>query len=166
MITDELRTFLTSIDTAFLATTDRDGQPYVQHRGGPKGFIRALDDATLAFLDLAGNRQYLTVGNLAENAKVCLFLMDYARRRRVKVWGTAHVKALTPELRELLGPVQRGRAERVIAIDVARWDVNCPAHIPQKLDARDVADAIASLESRIALLESENARLRADQAGG
>jgi predicted pyridoxine 5'-phosphate oxidase superfamily flavin-nucleotide-binding protein len=160
MITDDLRGFLTQIDTAFLATASPDGAPYVQHRGGPKGFIRALDDTTLGFLDLAGNRQYLTVGNLRDNDRVCLFLIDYERRQRVKVWGTARVEPLTDELRGALA-VPRGRPERAILIDVTRWDVNCPAHIPQKLDAHDVAAAIATYEARIAELERENAALRA-----
>ena len=111
-----LRNFLQTIDTAFLATASADGQPYVQHRGGPKGFIRAVDDHTLAFLDYSGNRQYISTDNLAENNKVCLFLIDFARRRRVKVWGTATM-------------VDVGNDERVCKIFVTRWDVNCPQHI-------------------------------------
>ena len=134
MVTEELRDFLAQIDTAFLATASADGEPYVQHRGGPAGFIRALDDHTLGFLDLAGNRQYLTVGNLAENDRVCLLLMDYEHRRRVKVWGRARTAELTDELRAKLA-VPRGRPERAILIEVTRWDVNCPAHIPRKLNA-------------------------------
>jgi hypothetical protein len=154
MVTDELRDFLAQIDTAFLATASAEGEPYVQHRGGPKGFIRALDDHTLGFLDLAGNRQYLTVGNLRENARVLLFLIDYARRRRVKVWGTARIAELTDELRAKLA-VPRGRPERAILITITRWDVNCPAHIPQKLDATDVRAAIERYEARIAELEQQ-----------
>jgi predicted pyridoxine 5'-phosphate oxidase superfamily flavin-nucleotide-binding protein len=154
-ITDDLRAFLAHVDTAFLATASADGEPYVQHRGGPKGFIRALDDHTLGFLDLAGNRQYLTVGNLAENDRVLLFAIDYARRRRVKVWGHARVAPLTDELVAALAVPGRVRPERAILIDVTRWDVNCPAHIPQKLDAQDVAAAIATYEARIAELEAQ-----------
>lgn len=161
-VTDELRAFLATIDTAFLATASADGQPYVQHRGGPKGFIRALDDETLGFVDLAGNRQYVTTGNLTENDRVCLFLIDYARRRRVKVWGRARVLPVTPAQIERLGA--GGKPEQVIAITVEAWDVNCPQHIPQKLDAADVAAAIERLEARIAELETENAQLR--QFGG
>jgi predicted pyridoxine 5'-phosphate oxidase superfamily flavin-nucleotide-binding protein len=134
MVTDDLREFLGQIDTAFLATASADGAPYVQHRGGPKGFIRALDDHTLGFLDLAGNRQYLTLGNLRENDRVCLLLMDYEHRRRVKIWGRATIAPLTDELVAALA-VPRGRPERAILIRVERWDVNCPAHIPRKLDA-------------------------------
>ncbi len=115
-VTDELRAFLAEIDTAFLATASADGQPYVQHRGGPKGFLRAVDDATIAFVDLPGNRQYVTIGNLAENDRVCLLLMDYEHRRRVKIWGTARVDGQT------------------ISITVTAWDVNCPKHIPRKVN--------------------------------
>jgi predicted pyridoxine 5'-phosphate oxidase superfamily flavin-nucleotide-binding protein len=159
-IDDDLRAFLGTIDTAFLATADAAGQPYVQHRGGPKGFIHALDDHTLAFVDLTGNRQYLTIGNLAQNAKICLFLIDYAHRRRVKVWGTAHIAPITSELLQQLSPLpKRARPERIILITVTRWDVNCPAHIPVKLDAADVAAAVEALQTRVAELEAENAEL-------
>src|SRR5262249_55257440 len=129
--------------------------PYVQHRGGPKGFIRALDDRTLAFADFAGNRQYLTVGNLAENPRVALILMDYARRRRVKVWGTAKIAPASPELLDQLPPPgPRARVERVILVTVRRWDINCMQHIPQKVDAVEVAERIRALEARIAELEA------------
>ncbi|MBA3499736.1 MAG: pyridoxamine 5'-phosphate oxidase family protein [Myxococcota bacterium] len=111
-----LEGFLATIDTAFLATASADGQPYVQHRGGPKGFIRALDEHTLGFVDYTGNRQYISTDNLAENNKVCLFLIDFARRRRVKVWGTAKM-------------IDIGDDQRICTIEVTRWDVNCPQHI-------------------------------------
>lgn len=115
-VTDDLREFLAEIDTAFLATASADGQPYIQHRGGPKGFIRATDDHTLAFVDYTGNRQYMSTGNLAENDKVCLFLIDFQSRRRVKVWGTARM-------------IDIGDDQRVCEISVTSWDVNCPKHI-------------------------------------
>ena len=160
-ITDDLREFLAGIDTAFLATASADGQPYVQHRGGPKGFIRALDEHTLAFPDLAGNRQYVSTGNLSENDRFCLFLIDYAQRARVKVWGTAKVVAATPELVAQLGPVPaKARVEQVLVLTVGAWDINCPQHIPLKLDAEDVAAAVERLQARIAQLEAENAELR------
>jgi len=111
-----LRDFLATIDTAFLATADAEGQPYIQHRGGPKGFIRAVDEHTLAFLDYTGNRQYISQGNLAENDKICLFLIDFANRRRVKVWGTATMTDI-------------GSDQRLCQITVTRWDINCPKHI-------------------------------------
>lgn len=161
-VDDTLRAFLARVDTAFLATVDGDGQPYVQHRGGPKGFVRAVDEHTLGFVDFAGNRQYISIGNLGVEDRVCLFLIDYAERRRVKVWGRARIEPATTELLAQLMPRgYRARPERVVLIDVTAWDLNCPAHIPQKLDAADVAAALARLEARIATLESENAALRA-----
>lgn len=115
-VTDELRAFLAEIDTAFLATANAAGQPYVQHRGGPKGFIQPIDEKRIGFLDLRGNRQYISAGNLAENDKVCLFLIDFATQRRVKIWGTARM-------------IDIERDQRVCEITVSAWDVNCPQHI-------------------------------------
>ncbi len=160
-VTDDLREFLVGIDTAFLATASADGQPYVQHRGGARGFIRALDEHTLALPDLAGNRQYVTTGNLTENDRFCLFLIDYTQRARVKVWGTAKIVAATPELLAQLGPLPaKAKAEHVLVLTVRAWDINCPQHIPLKLDAEDVAAAVERLQARIAQLEAENAELR------
>lgn len=159
-VDEALRAFLAEVDTAFLATASADGQPYVQHRGGPKGFVRALDDRTLAFVDFVGNRQYVSTGNLAENDRVCLLLIDYANRRRIKVWGKARVLPATDEwLARLSSPSHRGRPEQIVVISVSAWDVNCPRHIPQKLDAADVARTIERLQARIAELERENRRL-------
>ena len=164
-ITDELRGFLAQVDTAFLATASAAGQPYVQHRGGARGFIRALDEHTLAFVDFTGNRQYVTTGNLAENDRVCLFLIDYARRRRIKVWGTARIVPVTEELlAALTQPGYRARAEQVVLLTVSAWDVNCPQHIPQKLDAAEIAQVVEGLQARIAELEAENRRLKSAQA--
>jgi predicted pyridoxine 5'-phosphate oxidase superfamily flavin-nucleotide-binding protein len=155
-VTDELKDFLAVIDTAFLATASAEGQPYVQHRGGPRGFIRALDDRTLGFIDFAGNRQYVSTGNLRENPRVCLFLIDYARRRRIKVWGTARTVPATPELLAALAtPGYRARVEQVVLIAVDAWDVNCPQHIPQKIDASEVAALVGGLRARIAELEAQ-----------
>ena len=160
-VDEDLAAFLEEIDTAFLATASADGQPYVQHRGGPKGFIRAVDEHTLGFVDFAGNRQYVSTGNLSENDRVCLFLIDYAHRRRVKVWGTAKVVPATDALVRQLGDAQyRARPEQVVLITVSAWDVNCPQHIPQKLDAAAVAEAVGALKARISDLEEENRRLR------
>jgi len=132
-ISDELRAFLAEIDSAYLATASADGQPYIQHRGGPKGFLRALDERTIGFVDFAGNKQYVTTGNLRENDRVCLFLMDYAQRRRVKIWGTARAVPASDELLATLMPAgYRARPEQVILITVRAWDVNCPQHIPQR----------------------------------
>jgi len=165
-ITPDLASFLAGVDTAYLATTNAAGQPYAQHRGGPKGFIRVIGETTLGFIDFTGNRQYVTTGNLAENARAFLFLMDYANRRRIKIWGTARAVADDPALIDSLMPEGYvARPEQAILFDVAAWDMNCPQHIPQKLDAADVAAALASLEARIAALETENAALRAQAQG-
>jgi hypothetical protein len=159
-IDEDLIRFLALVDTAYLATANAEGQPYAQHRGGPKGFIRALDDHTIGFADFSGNRQYISTGNLAENDKAFLFLMDYANRRRVKLWGRARVIEGDSELTARLMPEDySARPEQVILFTVEAWDTNCPQHIPQKFDAADVAAAIGRLEDRIAALEADNARL-------
>jgi predicted pyridoxine 5'-phosphate oxidase superfamily flavin-nucleotide-binding protein len=160
-ITQDLVEFLAGVDTAYLATASADGQPYAQHRGGPKGFIRVVDDHTIGFVDFAGNRQYISTGNLAENDRAFLFLMDYAHRRRIKLWGRARVVENDPALTERLMPEgYRARPEQVILFTVEAWDSNCPQHIPQKLDAADVATALDRLQQRIAALEAENLRLQ------
>jgi uncharacterized protein len=156
-----LAKFIASMRSFYLATASKDGQPYVQHRGGPPGFLRVIDETTLAFADFAGNRQYVTTGNLAENPRAMLFLMDYQHRRRVKIWGQARVVEDNPELIARLFPEDyRARPEAAILFTVEAWDANCPQHIPQLLFAEDVAAAIGVLEKRIAALEAENARLR------
>jgi len=157
-VTEELAEFLGSVDTAYLATANADGQPYAQHRGGPKGFIRVIDEYTIGFVDFAGNRQYISIGNLAENDHAFLFLMDYAHRRRIKLWGRARVVEGDADLTARLMPDDyRARPERVILFAIDAWDANCPQHIPQKFDASDVAAAVDRLQERIASLESENA---------
>ncbi len=157
----DLIAFLGEVDTAYLATSNADGQPYAQHRGGPRGFIRVVDERTLGFADYAGNRQYISTGNLAENDKAFLFLMDYAHRRRTKLWGRARVVDDDPALAASLMPAgYRARPEQVILFEIEAWDTNCPQHIPQKFDAVDVAGAIDRLEARIAMLEAENATLK------
>ena len=161
-ITPELKSEIEAQTSVFLATANRDGQPYIQHRGGPAGFLRVLDERTIAFADFTGNRQYITLGNLSENPKAHLFLIDYAQRRRIKVWGTARVvegdEAL---LRSLMPPGYAARPEQVVLFTVTAWDVNCPQHIPQRFEAADVQAAIESRDRRIADLEAEVARLRA-----
>jgi predicted pyridoxine 5'-phosphate oxidase superfamily flavin-nucleotide-binding protein len=161
VISEDLTAFLNSVDTAYLATASADGQPYAQHRGGPKGFIRVIDQHTIGFADFAGNRQYISTGNLAENSKAFLFLMDYANRRRVKLWGHARVvEGDAALLARLLPEAYSARPEQAILFEVDAWDANCPQHIPQKFDAADVAAAIGKLEDRIAMLETENSRLQ------
>jgi hypothetical protein len=164
-IDENLAAFLAGQDSMFLASASADGQPYVQHRGGPKGFIKVLDKNTLAFADYRGNRQYITQGNLSENPKAYIFLIDYAHRRRVKIWGEARVVDDDPALlKSLTLQGYRARPEQVILFKVAAWDTNCPQHIPQKLDAADVAAALAERDARIAELEAELAAVKAAPA--
>jgi predicted pyridoxine 5'-phosphate oxidase superfamily flavin-nucleotide-binding protein len=155
-VDDQLAAFLADTDSLFLATASADGQPYMQHRGGPKGFVKVLDSHTLAFADYSGNRQYITQGNLADNPKANIFIMDYAHRRRVKLWGTARVVEDDPALLASLMPAgYKARPEQAILFTIAAWDTNCPQHIPQKFDAADVAAALAARDARIAALEAE-----------
>ena len=160
-VDDHLTAFLAEADSLFLATASADGQPYMQHRGGPKGFVRILDKHTLGFADYSGNRQYITQGNLAENTKAHIFIMDYAHRRRVKLWGTARMVEDDPALLASLMPAgYKARPEQVILFSISAWDTNCPQHIPQKFDAGDVAAALAGRDARIAELEAEVERLK------
>ena len=160
-VTPELAEFLAAQRSVFLATVNSEGQPYIQHRGGPPGFLRVLDDKTIAFVDYSGNRQYITAGNLAGNPKAFLFLIDYARRRRIKIWGTARIVEATPDLVAQLMPNDyRARPEHVLLFTIAAWDANCPQHIPQRFEAADVAAALAERDARIAELEKENETLR------
>ena len=166
-ITPDLAAFVAAQSSVYLATASADGQPYIQHRGGPPGFLHVRDDKTIAFADFAGNRQYITQGNLAENPRAYLFLMDYAHRKRVKIWGTARVvegdEALTAEL---MPAGYKARPEQVILFTVAAWDTNCPQHIPQLIDATLVAAALSERDRYIAALEAEVTRLRATAADG
>ena len=155
-ITPELAAFLAEQTTAYLATASAEGQPYIQHRGGPAGFLRVLDEHTLAWAEYAGNRQYITTGNLAENAKACLFVMDYAHKQRLKLWGTARVVEDDPALIAKLMPAgYEATPEQAIVFTVTAWDRNCPQHIPQKVDIDEVVPVIAGLEQRIAELEAQ-----------
>jgi hypothetical protein len=157
----DLASRLSDANSIYFATASADGQPYIQHRGGPKGFIRILDKNTIAFADYSGNRQYITQGNLAENAKAYVFIMDYAHRRRVKLWGEARIIEDDPALLQALMPKgYRARPEQAILFRIAAWDTNCPQHIPQKFDAADVAAALAARDERIAELEAELAALK------
>ncbi len=162
-ITGELAAFIGAQTSIFLGTANADGQPYIQHRGGPAGFLQVLDDQTIAFADFAGNRQFITSGNLADNPKAYLFLIDYANRRRIKIWGTARIVEDDGELTRRLMPAgYRARAEQVVLFTVAAWDANCPQHIPQRFEAADVAEALARRDRRIEALEAELAALRAE----
>src|SRR3569832_940994 len=161
-ITPELTEFLAEQDSIYLATASAAGQPYIQHRGGPPGFLRVLDDHTFGFADFAGNKQYITLGNIQENVKAHVFLMDYANRRRIKIWGELSAVEGDAALNARMKPEgYKARVERVMLIKVTAWDVNCPQHIPMKIDAEDVRAAIETRDARIAELEAEVARLRA-----
>ncbi|MDO9560584.1 MAG: pyridoxamine 5'-phosphate oxidase family protein [Bradyrhizobium sp.] len=161
-VDENLTAFLADANSLYLATSTADGQPYIQHRGGPKGFVKILDKNTLAFADYSGNRQYITQGNLSENPRAYIFVMDYAHRRRVKIWGEARMVDDDPALLASLMPSgYKARPEQVILFKISAWDTNCPQHIPQKFDAADVAAALAVRDSRIAELEAELAALRA-----
>ena len=160
-VTPDLAAFLAGIDTAFLGTVSAAGAPYIQHRGGPQGFIKVVDDQTLGFADYRGNRQYITLGNLSENSKAYIFVMDYVHRRRVKIWGEARVVADDSALMQSLMPQgYKARPEQVILFRISAWDTNCPQHIPQKFDAADVAAALAERDERIEELEAQLAKLR------
>ncbi|MEO8463943.1 MAG: pyridoxamine 5'-phosphate oxidase family protein [Gammaproteobacteria bacterium] len=163
-LTPDLREFIEGQTSVFLATANADGQPYIQHRGGPPGFLHVLDDRNIGFVDFAGNRQFITLGNLQENPKVHLFLMDYAHRQRIKIWGEARVVENDPELTARLMPKDyRARAAQVIVLRVVAWDANCRQHIPQLLDAGEVARAIAARDERIAALELQIQRMKSPQ---
>ena len=160
-VTEDLAAFLAEQDSAFLATANAAGQPYIQHRGGPKGFLRVVDAHTIGFADYRGNRQFISVGNLVDNTQVHLFLIDYAHRRRVKIWGEARVVDDDPALLARLMPAgYDARPERAILIRVTAWDANCPQHIPLKLAAADVEAALAARDRRIAELEAKVAERR------
>ena len=160
-ITPDLARFIETQTSIFLATVNAEGQPYIQHRGGPAGFLRVLDDKTVGFADFAGNRQYITQGNLADNPKAHLFLIDYAQRKRVKIWGEARVVEGDDELTARLMPEgYKARPEQAILFSVSAWDANCPQHIPQRFEAADVAAALAERDGRIKALQAEITRLR------
>jgi uncharacterized protein len=164
-IDEDLAAFLAEANSFYFATASAEGQPYIQHRGGPKGFIRILDKNTLAFADYKGNQQFITQGNLSENPKAYIFVMDYAHRRRVKLWGEAKIVEDDPALVKSLMPTgYRARPEQAILFHIEAWDTNCPQHIPQKFDAADVAGALASRDARIVELEAELSALKGQPA--
>src|SRR5882757_7774298 len=164
-IDENLTAFLGETNSFYLATASGTGHPYIQHRGGPKGFVKIIDKNTIAFADYSGNRQYITQGNLSENPQAHIFVMDYAHRRRVKIWGEARVVDDDPALTQALMPKgYKARPEQVILFRISAWDTNCPQHIPQKFDAADVAAALAQRDARIAELEAQLAALKGEPA--
>ncbi len=159
-VTPELEAFLAELDMFYLGTANAEGQPYIQYRGGSPGFLKKVDEKTLGFADFGGNRQYITLGNLSENPKAFIFLMDYARSRRIKVWGHARVVDDDPALLDQLhDPAYPGKVERAILFQVEAWDVNCPQHIHKRFSQKQVAPVIEQLQGRIAELEAEVRRL-------
>jgi hypothetical protein len=160
--TPELAKFIAEQDTVFLATATADGAPYIQHRGGPKGFIKVIDEHTLGFADYRGNRQYITLANLSENDRAFLFLLDPARKQRIKLWGRARVVESDAALIEkLFDNGYKARPERAILFTIEAWDVNCSQHIVTRFTEAELEQAFAAVQTRIAALEAENARLRA-----
>jgi hypothetical protein len=155
-LTPELKSFLAELDMFYLGTANADGQPYIQYRGGSPGFLKALDEKTLGFADFGGNRQYTTLGNLSENPKAFIFLMDYARSQRIKLWGNARVVEDNPVLlNELRDSSYSGKAERAILFEIEAWDVNCPQHIHKRFSQRQISPVIEWLEAKIKSLEEQ-----------
>ena len=153
-ITPELAAYIAERDSIYLATANAGGQPYIQHRGGPPGFLKVLDPHTLAFADFAGNKQYITTGNLAENERAFLFLMNYAEGERIKIWGRARVVTNDAALlARLADDAYHARVEHAIVFDVEAWNANCPQHIPRLVRATEVAETTSALRRRIAYLE-------------
>ncbi len=165
-VNGDLAGFIAERDSFYLATSNVDGRPYIQHRGGPKGFLKVVDDKHLAFADFGGNRQYITLGNLRDNPRAFIFLMDYAHQRRIKIWGRARVVDDDPAiLNYLADPAYAGKPERVIVFTVDAWDVNCPQHITKRHAEADLEGPIRELHTRIAALEAENAALKTALGG-
>lgn len=164
-ITPDLAAFIEAQTSVFLSTANAYGQPYIQHRGGPAGFLKVLDERTIGFADFSGNRQFITQGNLSDNPQAFLFLIDYAHRQRIKIWGKAQVVEGDAELTAKLMPQDyKARPEQVILFAVSAWDSNCSQHIPQRFEAADVAAALGERDKGIERLEQEIARLRSDAA--
>jgi predicted pyridoxine 5'-phosphate oxidase superfamily flavin-nucleotide-binding protein len=160
-ITPDLADFIAAQTSVFLGTASTDGQPYIQHRGGPPGFLRVLDERTIAFADYRGNRQYISQGNLLDNPKAFLFLIDYAHRQRIKIWGEARVVEDDPALVQSLMPEgYKARPEQAFVLEVSAWDANCPQHIPQRFEAADVAAALEERDRRIEELTEQLKSLR------
>jgi uncharacterized protein len=164
-ITPDIAAYLAAANSAYLGTVSADGQPYIQHRGGPAGFLRVVDDRTIGFADYVGNRQFITTGNLADNPKAFLFVMDYVNRRRLKIWGVARTTRDPGEIAPLIDADYPAKIEQAILFRINAWDRNCPQHIPQMFPAPDVASVVQDLQQRNAALEAELAALRSKYAG-
>jgi predicted pyridoxine 5'-phosphate oxidase superfamily flavin-nucleotide-binding protein len=166
-ITEELATFIAERDSLYLGTASADGQPYIQHRGGKPGFLKVLDERTLAFADFSGNRQHISMGNLSENDRAFVFLMDYPNRRRIKVWGTAKiVEGDHALLQQLTDDHYPGKPQRVVLFRIEAWDVNCPQHILPRWTEEELAPNLESLRNRVDELERENRLLHEKATAG
>jgi uncharacterized protein len=154
-LNDDLKAFIGAATSFFIGTASRDGWPHVQHRGGPAGFLKIIDDRTLAFADYSGNRQYITVGNLTENDRVLLFVVDYERGRRLKIWGRGiaidNEPALIERVRDSAYPAE---IERIIRIDVNAWDFNCHRHIPKLVPQQRLDRLLADCDAQVAALQA------------
>ncbi|MFT7634022.1 MAG: putative pyridoxine 5'-phosphate oxidase superfamily flavin-nucleotide-binding protein [Mariniblastus sp.] len=160
-VTSDLAAFITERDSFYLGTASDDGQPYIQHRGGPKGFLKVINEKTLGFADFVGNAQYISIGNLDENNKAFIFLMDYPNRRRIKIWGTSEiVEGDDALLQRLTDEDYKGKPQRSFLFHIEAWDANCPQHILPRWTEDEIAPVVESLKARVAELERENKRLR------
>ncbi len=159
----EERAFIAARDGFYQASVGSNGWPYVQFRGGPRGFLRVLDDRTLGYADLRGNRQHLSAGNLLHDGRISLFLMDYPNRRRLKVWGEAEMGRPEddPALAQALAPMAGAKVQRIVKIHVRAFDWNCPQHIPQRFTVEEMQGELEPLKRRLTTLSEENAELRA-----
>jgi predicted pyridoxine 5'-phosphate oxidase superfamily flavin-nucleotide-binding protein len=156
--------FIAARDSFYMATVSETGWPYVQHRGGPQGFLKVVDERTLAFADYRGNRQYISTGNANANGRACLFLMDYPHKTRLKIYADVDIVALDadPALAQLVSmPGYKGKPERIFRLRLQAFDWNCPQHITPRYTEQEVSDAVGPLRARLAALEAENAALRA-----
>ena len=166
-VTPDLEAFLSDLDMFYLSTSNAEGQPYIQYRGGAPGFLKVIDQKTLGFADFGGNQQYISLGNLSENPKAFIFLIDYVHSRRIKLWGKAKVvegdTVLEERLRE---PDYPGKVERVILFEIEAWDINCPQHIHKRFPQRQVAPIIEQLQQRVQELETELAAMKSSVEKG
>jgi len=165
--TDQEAGFIADRDSFYIATTSETGWPYIQHRGGAKGFLKVLDDRTLAFADYRGNFQYISMGNLSANDKACLFLMDYPRRTRLKIYVQAETVPLDANAALTTAVLEDapGRAERIIRLRLQNFDWNCPQYIVPRYTEAQIEESLRPIRDRLALLEAENIALREQIAG-
>lgn len=160
-VDDYLAEFIGERDSFYLGTVSADGQPYIQHRGGKKGFLKILDDKTLGFADFRGNKQYISTGNLTDNSKAYIFLMDYAAQRRIKIWGEAQVVEDDPALmKKLFDEDYRAVPEQAILFTITAWDTNCPQHIPRKFGEEEIEEILEPFKNQISKLEKELSELK------